>query len=401
MNKLISNEEFKEKIKNSLGDEYIVVGNYINSKTKIKMLHIGCGREYEATPKEMTKSKKPTKCPHCFKSFKKDMKTLQSEVDNIFGKGKLEIVGPKEYTNNKMELKVHCNQCNHDFNSKPYRLTSNRNGCPCCYGNKKMSIEEIQEKFDNLRGKNFIKIKDISKDRKLDVEIIECGHKYSGVNFSNLLNIKKCRICSGKFKYSKSELIERFSEVDPDYEILDVGEYINSPALIMHKKCSHKFNMYYYNFRDRGQRCPNCFNKNSIGEEIITDYLRENNVSFEVQMKLDGLNYKNSLSVDFKIGDVYIEYDGEFHFKKQYDSHNLEESIRRDDIKNKFFFERNIKLIRIPFLYKDKLHEIIQKLIEKDYEYLKQNYELISICENTFYRYFEKVSMKMNESSRG
>lgn len=401
MGKKLNKEEVERKIKDLLGEEYVMIGDYINCSTKVKMLHLRCNKEYEAMPKDMTKKYKPTKCPRCFGSKKKNMSQLTDEINKIFGKDKLIIKEPKIYTGNKMDLLMLCGECGGEFKSKPYRLTSNKNGCPYCYGNNTMSVIDAQKKFDSVNGEGKIEILEISKDRTMKIKVIECGHIYNNVQFSNLINIKKCRLCNGKFKYNRQEILEKFGSINPEYEIIDVGEYINSPAKLRHKKCGFIFTSYFYNYRDRNQRCPNCNGHKSIGEENILEILENNNISFERQVSLDELYLKNKLSIDFKINEVYLEYDGEFHFKKQYNSHDIDSSIQRDSLKNKFFYDKEIPFIRIPFIYKKNLECIVNKIIIKDYNYIRDNYPLVSINEKSFKKYLNRVLMKMDENPRG
>jgi len=55
-------EKFKKEVKDLVGDEYTVLGEYINTDTKIKVKHTECGNEYEVTPNNFLKGKR---CPKC------------------------------------------------------------------------------------------------------------------------------------------------------------------------------------------------------------------------------------------------------------------------------------------------------------------------------------------------
>lgn len=63
---LKTHEQFKEDISNLYGDEYSVLGNYKNAKTKIKMRHNLCGYEWEISPSSILKHRR---CPNCYKSY--------------------------------------------------------------------------------------------------------------------------------------------------------------------------------------------------------------------------------------------------------------------------------------------------------------------------------------------
>ena len=59
-------ETFKEKVYSLVKDEYLVLGNYINSKTKILIKHILCNHEYLVTPDNFINNVR--RCPLCNES---------------------------------------------------------------------------------------------------------------------------------------------------------------------------------------------------------------------------------------------------------------------------------------------------------------------------------------------
>ncbi|MDS0527146.1 hypothetical protein NNC19_15755 [Clostridium sp. SHJSY1] len=68
-NTLKTNETFVEEVNKLVKDEYTVLGTYKNNKTKIKMRHNICGKEYEVIPHHFLGAK-GTRCPHCNNSSK-------------------------------------------------------------------------------------------------------------------------------------------------------------------------------------------------------------------------------------------------------------------------------------------------------------------------------------------
>lgn len=108
----------------------------------------------------------------------------------------------------------------------------------------------------------------------------------------------------------------------------------------------------------------------SKGEQKIAFVLQENNILFEKQK-----TYKDCLSVnktllrfDFYLPffNVLIEYDGEQHFNYRANGYFTQEKIKgiqdRDEIKNLYCINNNIKLIRIPYTDFDLI----------DWDYLKE-----------------------------
>ena len=55
-------EQFEEEVRELVGEEYQVIGEYINSRTKIEILHKKCGHIYEVLPNAFLQGRR---CPKC------------------------------------------------------------------------------------------------------------------------------------------------------------------------------------------------------------------------------------------------------------------------------------------------------------------------------------------------
>lgn len=116
-------------------------------------------------------------------------------------------------------------------------------------------------------------------------------------------------------------------------------------------------------------RCKSCSNTISSGEKAIIDWLKNNNINYNYQYKFQNCKYKRELPFDFYLPDynICIEFDGIYHYEKQkhISDKQFEEQKIRDEIKNKFCQDNNIKLIRIPYwtLYNKKYKSILKKNI--------------------------------------
>lgn len=89
----------------------------------------------------------------------------------------------------------------------------------------------------------------------------------------------------------------------------------------------------------------------SKAEENIIKLLTKNNIDFNYQYRFDNLKTKE---FDFYVNNQYIiEYDGQQHFKYTGSGWDTKEHFSRtrqaDLIKNKYCFDNNIPLIRIPY----------------------------------------------------
>lgn len=72
-------EEFEKEIHALVGDEYAVLGEYVNSKTKILMRHNNCGHEYHVNADSMILS--GSRCPKCNSS--KGEKRIGEFLDSV------------------------------------------------------------------------------------------------------------------------------------------------------------------------------------------------------------------------------------------------------------------------------------------------------------------------------
>lgn len=95
--------------------------------------------------------------------------------------------------------------------------------------------------------------------------------------------------------------------------------------------------------------------KISHGEQKIADLLNKSAIKFHKEKTFEGCVYEKKLRFDFYVDDKYlIEFDGEQHFKENYffsKTQNLEETQKRDSVKNQWCKEHNIPLIRIPYTH--------------------------------------------------
>ena len=113
-------------------------------------------------------------------------------------------------------------------------------------------------------------------------------------------------------------------------------------------------------------------NRTSIGEKLIKKFLDDNSIKYEREKKFDSCRNINSLPFDFYLPDLNmcIEYDGELHFKSSElfgGSERLQSTKKNDKIKNKWCKENNISLLRINYLKKSKINEILNQKILLDF----------------------------------
>lgn len=96
----------------------------------------------------------------------------------------------------------------------------------------------------------------------------------------------------------------------------------------------------------------------SQAEEIIRNYFRKNNITYEWQKEFENCRYKDPLPFDFYLPqyNILIEYDGDQHFMEvaYWDGkQGLIDRRRNDKIKSDFCYNNNITLLRLNSTHKD------------------------------------------------
>lgn len=308
-------EQFKKKLEILYGDEYLVLGSYINANTKIEMKHNKCGYEWSVVPFTILKGHG---CPICaIDSIKsKQRKSNKQFLKEVYKLVKEEYTFLEKYINSTTKIKVRHNKCGETYYVKPVNFLSGSR-CPSCM---------LKENAKNLRKSNEEFLKEI------DNSTVE------------------------------------------EYTFL--GEYVDSKTKIkvLHNKCGHVWEVFPSNFK-KGSRCPQC--KESRGERIVRDYLRKNHIKFRSQYKIKGCRNTTSLPFDFALFNknkliALVEFDGIQHTKivKHFGgTDGFERRQRNDAIKNNYCTTKGIPLIRISYTV-----ENIEEYLENELKKLNKKY---------------------------
>lgn len=300
-------EEFENEVITITNNEYIVLGSYINNHTKIKFKHLKCGTVFETTPKDFISGK--SRCP---KQGKINIKTSLLKKPKDFEKDFYKIAHEEysllsEYVNSRTKIKVRHNICGYEYWVNPNNFLSKGVKCPKCAKNQKKTTEEFKKEVYELE--------------------------------------------------------------DGEYKVIGDYQGKNKKILFFHNECGNYFEMTPDKFI-QGHRCTKC--AESKGEAKVRKILTKNKFDFATQYRFnDCRGEKYPLPFDFAIfnnNKLYclIEFDGEQHFKpvnfNGIDSERANKlyykTVKRDEIKNDYCKEKQIKLIRIPYWEKD-----IEKII--------------------------------------
>ncbi|MEM4994988.1 zinc-ribbon domain-containing protein [Priestia sp. SB1] len=119
-------EQFKSEVFDLVEDEYQVLGDYINSDTKIKMIHNICGNEYYVKPEKFVNVGR--RCPECYGTKKKTTEQFKTEMFNLV-KGEYSVL--EEYNGADSKIKIRHNKCLHEYGVTPHKFLIGRR-CPMC-----------------------------------------------------------------------------------------------------------------------------------------------------------------------------------------------------------------------------------------------------------------------------
>ena len=355
--------QFKQEVFNLVGDEYIVLSDYINSKIKIKVRHKECGYEYKVAPNSFLRGRR---CPKCSGKMKKTNEQFKQEVFDFAGD---EYIVLDEYINNSTKIRILHNTCGFKYETTPNHFLSGRR-CPKCGGTLKKNTEIFKKEVINLVGKEYTVLGEyIDSATKIKIKHNKCKHEYE-VTPAGFLRGNRCPKCSGKMKKT-TEIFKKelFDLVGDEYTIL--GKYAGNKIKIKikHNKCGFEYNVKPNVFLT-GSRCPKC--NQAKGEEMIHRFLNKMGFKIKMQFKLEDCKNIQPLPFNFAIfnGDklkTLIEYDGQQHFQpiKHFGGlETLKERKKNDEIKNKYCEENQIPLIRISYKDFDNIESILEKKLK-------------------------------------
>lgn len=290
MTKKKTTKEFKKQVKELVGNDYVVLGNYVNSASKILIKHLLCGNCYEVTPNNFIRGRR---CPYC-----KNRKTTASFSEEVKNKSNGKILFIGEYKGVYEKALFHCIKHNRDFLMTPSSFLQGNYWCKKC---KYEQIRKAQRKTEKYFESELYQKHNGT---------IKCCEKY--VNTHKKIKFQ-CLICKNYF-YAEPNSVLRLSGCPycarshgEDY----VSEYLLERGI---------------NFETQ-KKFSGCFYKRQLPFDF---YLPD----FNVLIEYDGVQHSHP--IDF--------FGGEKGFKAQ---------NKRDTIKNDYAIKNNIHLLRIMYCPKE------------------------------------------------
>ncbi|MFP3728564.1 hypothetical protein U8V72_25610 [Priestia filamentosa] len=389
-NKLrFTDEEYRQKVFNLVGDEYKVAGKYVNNSVKVKMKHNTCGHVWSISPGSFLSG---TRCPNC--AIKR---ITQKRVKNIdfFKKRVHELVRDEyrvldgeTYKNSATPISMEHKKCGSIYKVSPSNFMNGRR-CPSCYEKQRgahlrKDLSTLIKEIDELGEKQYELAPNaiyINTDTPLEMKHLECGFTWN-VTPSAFLRGTRCPSCKGGIRKTHEEFLEQFKEDAKGEYVLAKGvQYQNTytPIQVIHTLCGEQYEVAPGKFLS-GSRCPKCaLTSMSKGEKEIAEILDDYNIKYKPQQTFKDCVYKKGLRFDFGIYKgkdlkAVVEYNGIQHYEEvKYfgGKEALKLNQKRDSIKKQYCKRRAIPLIEIRY-DEDIKEKLLQELKEMQF-YIEQN----------------------------
>lgn len=345
-----------------------ILSRYVKSKEKVLCKCLICKHEWEVTPTNLLKNRG---CPVCAEKSRRKNKTKSNEqfLEELKSINK-NILPLEEYTNCNKKIKVRCLIDEYEWCTKPANLLSGF-GCSKCGDVYRKNTQEFIQEMKEINPNIEILGEYINNKTKIKCKCKICNYEWKSIP-SNLLRNEGCFKCglqrlSLSKRITNENFVKKLNKINPNIIPLEEYELSNKKILCKCKICNNEWKVIPSSLL-MGFGCPNCnLSKLELRTKIELDLL---NINYLTQYKFDNCRNILPLPFDFYLPDynILIEVDGIQHFEsvKHFNGENgFKKTKYRDNIKNKYCEENNIKLIRIPYWEIDNIKSILEKELNK------------------------------------
>lgn len=356
MSRKLTNEDIKEKIIKCFGNDFELVSNYVNSKEKVKVLHIKCGNITEILPSNIKNGR--TGCSVCSKKKKytteEIRKRIQEETD-----GEYELLD--EYVNAHTPVRILHKKCGKINMQTPSNFLNHKKRCIDCQTEYNAIIrtkthEKYVEDVKSIFGDEYSVLgKYVSNKEKIEIKHNICGHVWKP-NAQSLLQGHGCPKCANIIRLTNEEFIKRLYDKWGD-KYTPLEEYINAdiPIRMRHNECGREWRVSpYHILSSNPTECRYC-SQEMKESYIATEYKKVMKEKFNAVMENEFPINTNETTLypDIVILDkkICIEVDGTQHFKYTNlfykNKEEFNKRIKLDRVKDDWFIKNEFKVIRV------------------------------------------------------
>ncbi|WP_440603289.1 hypothetical protein [Bacillus sp. GB_SG_008] len=378
MDRIRNHEQFVAKVKELTDNEYTILTTYVKSSLHLQMRHnseVCCNHEYPVTPNVFLRGRRCPKCAEINKNSDK-RRTHEEFVKEFKDAVGDEYVLLSKYKNERTKIKVLHTVCNQEDDVTVRYFLKTGGSCKYCRNQTngdrtrkphEAYVSEIKSKL----GDEYT-ILGTYKSNKVEIEVRHnvCGNTWFP-QAGNFLAGSRCDHCYGKHRRTTEEFKQEvFERVGNEYSVIGEYERALGNVEMIHNKCGFTWSPRPNDFLNNDSRCPLCSKINSKGSIRIAEILESNGIEFKREYRFEDCKHINTLPFDFKTilrGEILlIEFDGEQHFKPMEHwggEEAFKETQLRDQIKNEYCEEKEIKLIRIKYTEYDNIESILQEVL--------------------------------------
>lgn len=298
--------QFIEELYNLVNNEYMVLTNYINSKTKVLIKHNICNHEWWITPNLFLAGRR---CPKCaiLISKKKRTKTHEEFIEQVYNLTNNEYIVLSKYKGIFNHVLFKHILCGHEWFITPNNFLNHNERCPNCCGNVLKTTEQFKNEVYNL--------------------------------------------------------------VKDEYSVLNSYINARTYILMKHNICNNTYNIIPDSFL-RGTRCPICNESKGEQKvrcwlenrniKFKPQYIF-NDLKDKTFLRFDfGILDRQDILI------FLVEYDGIGHYDKNaFGEESYKLTIYHDQLKNQYCQKNNIPLLRIPYWDFDNIENILEEYINK------------------------------------
>ena len=294
------------------------------------------------------------------------MQELEQRIKERFPEEEFKIIEYNGSTAKPATLQCcTCGEYIHVSKFNNFLIHTKAYGCKNCHGlwrERERKLNEIKEKYDIID--TFVK----GTHTYYRIKCKNCGHERVST-LNTLYRHLECGCKTNVFRgRTGEEFIKQANEHCPDgyYEL--IGEYKNqiTPTLIKHS-CGFIWKVRPADMINGRAFCPKCGKKRSRGERIIENTLKELNVDFQAEKRLENSLQRFDFYLENEKYKIAIEFNGRQHYEEvKYFSCDLKEYQKRDERKREYCEKNNITLYVIPYIatdqeIKDRVKDIVKK----------------------------------------
>ena len=198
-NKRLTTEEMKEKIKDATRGEYELIGEFVNTRTKVKIRHNKCGFIWETRSSDILRGHG---CFRCYGTKKITYSQLEKIVEEKTG-GEFEVA--QDTANYRQQICIKHKKCGLIRKTSLANFMRNPKGCYHCSSTK--TQEEFESEVQELGNSEYSVLGEyFNNSTQIKMRHNICGNEYA-VKPIDFLTGSRCPVCSAKFSNKEKELL--------------------------------------------------------------------------------------------------------------------------------------------------------------------------------------------------